>query len=107
MGITRNANILYSNKDKLNLWSLQTGNPVLSEDTEGISCIYISPMGTRFFIGYKSGKLELRLSNTFKVETSIDFESRVMAVISDDKTVYVSLADGRIVYFNVNNTDDI
>mmetsp|Transcript_29234 Transcript_29234/g.28325 ORF Transcript_29234/g.28325 Transcript_29234/m.28325 type:complete len:80 (+) Transcript_29234:434-673(+) len=38
-----------------------------------------------------------------EVLTSLDLESKVRAVISDDKLVYVSLEDGRIVFFNIND----
>jgi len=33
------------------------------------------------------------------VEKKLEFDSAITAVISDDKTTYVSLEDGRVVFF--------
>jgi len=41
-----------------------------------------------------------------EVLSSLDLGSAIKAVISDDKIVYVSLEDGRIIFFSINDMSE-
>ncbi len=71
----------------------------LENEVSEVSVIYITPLNTLLYIGYNDGKLEQRVPTTMQVEKTLKFESAIKAIISNENKVYVSLANGRIVYF--------
>ncbi|CDW80596.1 wd-40 repeat protein [Stylonychia lemnae] len=106
--LTRSGNLLnYSDNGKLTLWSLLSNKLVYSEDVRGISVLYETPKGSKLFIGYINGTLESRDPNTQQVLQQVNLRSAVKALVSDDKNLYVSLKNGKIVQFPTQNISSL
>ncbi|CDW81032.1 (myosin heavy-chain) kinase [Stylonychia lemnae] len=101
--LTRSGNLLNYSEGKLTLWSLLSKKIVHSEELKGITVIYESPKGTNLFIGYNNGTLESRDPNTQQVLQQIYLKSGVKALKSDEKNLYVSLRNGKVLQFPSKN----
>ncbi|CDW80324.1 wd-40 repeat protein [Stylonychia lemnae] len=102
--LTRSGNLLnYSKNGKITLWSLLSNKIVYTEDVKGVSVLYETPKGSKLFIGYTNGTLQSRDPNTQQVLQQVNLRSAVKAVVSDDKNLYVSLKNGKILQFPTKN----
>ncbi|CDW84994.1 wd-40 repeat protein [Stylonychia lemnae] len=106
--ITRSGNLLnFSENGKLTLWSLLSKKLVYSEDVKRINVLYETPKGSKLFIGYNNGTLESRDPNTQQVLQQVNLRSAVKALVSDDKNLYVSLKNGKILQFSCKNISSV
>lgn len=67
---------------------------MISEQKDKVSAIYGTPFNSRMFVGYTDGKLEARNSSSLSVMDEVNLRSKVMAMVSDEKTLYISLRNG-------------
>jgi len=102
---SKNGNIFYTIKreGKLALYSLQAERVTYEETQDGVSCLYITPMNLYYYVGYTNGVLESRDPKTMEKVTEVDFGDEIKAMISDDKTLYVSLANGKVIFMPCND----
>jgi WD40 repeat protein len=99
--LSRSNNIFYLQENKVNIWSLTTNRLVLTINKRGIAVVYTTPLNTLLFIGTKMGLFEARDPSTLKIKKTIMLKNPVIAIVSDEDTVYVSLRNGDLVYFSI------
>mmetsp|Transcript_7742 Transcript_7742/g.7185 ORF Transcript_7742/g.7185 Transcript_7742/m.7185 type:complete len:228 (+) Transcript_7742:14-697(+) len=98
--VTKSGNILFSNPDEgFQIFSMQAQKIFFTSDTGHVTAFHVTPSNSRFYIGYDSGLLECRVPNSLAVESKLELKSDILAITSDDKVVYVTCANGKIIYF--------
>lgn len=58
------------------------------------------------FVGYTNGLLECRDPSSLEVTSSVNLHMKVMAMVSDEKTIYISLRSGQIIYLPISDLDE-
>lgn len=60
----------------------------------------------RMFVGYSNGTLESRHPSSLAKISSINLKSKVLSMVSDDKTLYIGLQNGSILYIQSGFDDN-
>jgi WD40 repeat protein len=102
--LSRANNLVSIQENRVNIWSLTTNRLVLTMAKRGISVVYLTPLNTVLFLGTRAGLLEARNPNTLETTRSVILNNSIVAIVSDEDTVYVSLKNGDIVCFLIHES---
>lgn len=95
--LTPNGNMLSYSLNSIDLYNLSTEKTIFTQEKKLACCAYVTPMNTRIFCGYVDGTLESRDPTTLAVLQTAKLNSKILDLISDNKTIYAGLRNGRIV----------